>query len=68
MFGNVPTSHPLLGGNRFNKEFPLEIEKSPQIDAVIYSHDHLDYESVLKIKNKTRHFYTPIGVGNHLKA
>ena len=71
IFGNVPAPHPLLGENRFNKEFPLEIEKLPQIDAVIYSHnhyDHLDYESVLKIKNKTRHFYTPLGVGNHLKA
>jgi hypothetical protein len=47
MFGNVPAPHPLLGENRFNKEFPLEIEKLPQIDAVIYSHDHydhLDYE------------------------
>ena len=71
MFGKVPAPHPLLGENRFNKEFPLEIEKLPQIDAVIYSHDHydhLDYESVLKIKNKTRHFYTPLGVGNHLQA
>jgi L-ascorbate metabolism protein UlaG (beta-lactamase superfamily) len=71
MFGNVPAPHPLLGENRFNKEFPLEIEKLPQIDAVIYSHDHydhLDYESVLKIKDKTNHFYTPLGVGNHLQA
>ena len=71
MFGNMPAPHPFLGENRFNKEFPLEIEKLPQIDAVIYSHDHydhLDYESVLKIKNKTNHFYTPLGVGNHLQA
>lgn len=71
MFGQVAAPHPLLGSNRFNKELPIEIDKLPQIDAVIYSHDHydhLDYESVLKIKNKTNHFYTPLGLGNHLEA
>lgn len=71
MFGQVAAPHPLLGANRFNKEFPIAIDKLPQIDAVIYSHDHydhLDYESVLKIKDKTKHFYTPLGLGNHLEA
>ncbi len=71
MFGNVAAPHPLLGGNRFNKEFPLEVEKLPQIDAVIFSHDHydhLDYQTILKIKDKTRHFFTPLGVGLHLNA
>ncbi|TDS13663.1 L-ascorbate metabolism protein UlaG (beta-lactamase superfamily) [Maribacter caenipelagi] len=69
MFGAVAAPHPLLGEKRFNKEFPISIDKLPQIDAVIFSHDHydhLDYESVLKIKDKTNHFYTPLGVGNHL--
>ncbi len=71
MFGAVAAPHPLLGKKRFNKEFPIVIEQLPQIDAVIFSHDHydhLDYESVLKIKDKTNHFYTPLGVGNHLTA
>lgn len=71
MFGKVPAPHPLLGSSRFNKEFPIEIDQLPFIDAVIYSHDHydhLDYESVLKIKDKTKHFYTPLGVGVHLSA
>ncbi|WP_418511515.1 MBL fold metallo-hydrolase [Corallibacter sp.] len=71
MFGKVAAPHPLLGANRFNKEFPLQIEQLPKIDAVVYSHDHydhLDYETVLKIKAKTKHFYTPLGVGEHLKA
>ncbi|WP_308993278.1 MBL fold metallo-hydrolase [Mariniflexile litorale] len=71
MFGRVAAPHPLLGANRFNKEFPLEVEKIPQIDAVIFSHDHydhLDYETVLKIKDKTRHFFVPLGVGLHLEA
>lgn len=71
MFGKVAAPHPLLGGNRFNEEFPLEIEKLPLIDAVIFSHDHydhLDYQSVLKIKDKTNHFFVPLGVSAHLEA
>ncbi len=71
MFGKVAAPHPLLGENRFNSEFPIAIDQLPKIDAVIFSHDHydhLDYESVLKIKDKTDHFYAPLGVGNHLRA
>lgn len=71
MLGKVAAPHPWLGGNRFNSEFPIEPDQLPQIDAVIFSHDHydhLDYESVLKIKDKTTHFYVPLGVGSHLKA
>ncbi|MEP2058172.1 MAG: MBL fold metallo-hydrolase [Maribacter litoralis] len=71
MFGKVAAPHPLLGSNRFNEESPIDIDKLPSIDAVLFSHDHydhLDYESVLKIKEKTQHFYTPLGVGVHLQA
>ncbi|MGY5353404.1 MBL fold metallo-hydrolase [Wenyingzhuangia sp. IMCC45467] len=69
MFGKVAAPHPLLGGKRFNTEFPIKIEELPEIDAVVFSHDHydhLDYESVLKIKDKTRQFFVPLGVGTHL--
>ncbi|VXC12218.1 MBL fold metallo-hydrolase [Maribacter litoralis] len=71
MFGKVAAPHPLLGSKRFNEESPIDIDKLPSIDAVLFSHDHydhLDYESVLKIKEKTQHFYTPLGVGVHLQA
>ena len=69
MFGNVPAPHPLLGGKRFSKTLPIEIEKLPQIDAVIFSHDHydhLDYGSVQLLKGKVDMFYTPLGLGAHL--
>ena len=69
MFGNVPAPHPMLGGKRFSSELPIQIEKLPQIDAVILSHDHydhLDYGSIFKLKDKVNHFYTPLGVGVHL--
>lgn len=71
MFGDVPAPHPWLGGNRFSKELPIEIEALPKIDAVLISHDHydhLDYESIQKLKHKVGVFYTPLGVGSHLRA
>jgi len=70
MFGDVPAPHPMLGNKRFSDELPITIEKLPQIDAVIISHDHydhLDYGSILKLKDKVGAFYTPLGVGAHLQ-
>ena len=70
MFGNVPAPHPTLGNNRFSKELPIEIEKLPLIDAVLISHDHydhLDYGSIIRLKEKVNMFYTPLGVGIHLE-
>jgi L-ascorbate metabolism protein UlaG (beta-lactamase superfamily) len=71
MLGVVPAPHPLLGQDRFNKVHPIDIEKLPEIDAIILSHDHydhLDYGSIMKLKDKTAHFYVPLGVGAHLKS
>jgi L-ascorbate metabolism protein UlaG (beta-lactamase superfamily) len=71
MLSKVAAPHPLLGTDRFNTEFPLAIEEVPKIDAVIFSHDHydhLDYETILKIKEKVSHFFVPLGVGVHLES
>lgn len=71
MLGPVPAPHPWLAGKRYNKDLPIEIEKLPQIDAIIISHDHydhLDYGSVQKLKNKTKKYYVPLGVGAHFEA
>jgi L-ascorbate metabolism protein UlaG (beta-lactamase superfamily) len=41
----------------------------PELDMVLITHDHydhLDYASILKLKEKTKHFYTSLGVGAHL--
>lgn len=69
MLSDVPAPHPLLGSKRYNEELPLSIDKIPHLDAVILSHDHydhLDYESIVKLKDRVDHFYSPLGVGNHL--
>lgn len=70
MLGDVPAPHPLLGSSRYNEESPISIEELPQIDAVLFSHDHydhLDYGSILKLKEKVNTFYVPLGVGVHLE-
>lgn len=71
MFGDVPAPHPWLGKGRFSNELPIEIEQLPQIDMVLFSHDHydhLDYESVIRLMEKTKSFYVPLGVGSHLES
>lgn len=70
MFGDVPAPHPWLGKSRYSNGLPIEIEKLPQIDAVIMSHDHydhLDYGSIMKLKDKVKEFYMPLGVGAHFR-
>lgn len=70
MFGKVPAPIDFLGGKRFSKKLPIDPEELPIIDYVLISHDHydhLDYESILKIKNKVNKFIIPLGIGNHLK-
>ncbi len=69
MLGETPSPHASLGSKRYSNELPIEIEKLPFIDAVIFSHDHydhLDYESIQKLKDKVGQYYVPLGVGNHL--
>lgn len=70
MFGDVPAPHPLLGSGRYSDELPISIEDLPNIDAVLLSHDHydhLDYGSIVKLKDKVNQFYVPLGVGVHLQ-
>ena len=45
-------------------------EDMPSIDYLIITHDHwdhLDYETVLKLKPKTKKVICPLGVGEHLE-
>jgi L-ascorbate metabolism protein UlaG (beta-lactamase superfamily) len=42
----------------------------PPLDAIILTHDHydhLDYETILQLAPKTKHFHTSLGVGAHLE-
>ncbi len=70
MFGDVCAPHPWLGQKRYSSKLPIEIEELPIIDLIIISHDHydhLDYGSIQKVKDKTKAFFVPLGVGAHFE-
>lgn len=69
MFADTPSPFPLFGGKRYSRVLPAEPERLPPIDAVVLSHDHydhLDYGSILKLKDKAKRFLAPQGVGARL--
>ena len=58
-----------VGPKRFS-ELPMEIDELPNIDIVLITHDHydhLDYNSIRKLKDKVREFVVPLGVEKHLQ-
>lgn len=70
---------PVMSGNAspvslFAKSFPgtdiYTVDDFPQIDILLITHDHydhLDYKTILKLKNKTKRIITSLGVGQHLE-
>ncbi|CDZ77174.1 metal-dependent hydrolase [Legionella massiliensis] len=57
-----------FGPQRWYKA-PLALEQLPFIDAVVISHDHydhLDYPTIVAMKNWSTQFIVPLGVGAHL--
>jgi len=55
--------------NAFKGANHFQAEDFANLDLVLLTHDHydhLDYESILKLKDKTTRFYTSLGVGVHL--
>ncbi len=71
MLGRAPSPFPKLGGGRFQTTAPVDLDALPPIDLVIYSHDHydhLDYHSVLALKDRVGRFIVPLGVASRLKG
>lgn len=71
---------PVFSGNAspftfFAKAFPgsndYGVKDMPDLlEAVLLTHDHydhLDYKTILRLKDRTNHFYTSLGVGAHLE-
>ncbi len=57
--------------NAFKGSDVYQVEDFPRLDLVLLTHDHydhLDYKTILKLKDKTTKFYTSLGVGAHLNA
>lgn len=65
-----PVSFAGIKRYKYSKDIMLHsIDEMPPIDAVFISHDHydhLDYQSIVKLKSKVAHFFVPLGVSAHL--
>lgn len=70
MLGPIASPVSFAGSKRYKySENMYIIDEMPPINAVFISHDHydhLDYPSILKLKNKVGHFFVPHGVSAHL--
>lgn len=69
MLGPVASPVSFIGPKRYSDDLLDTIEEMPPIDAVFITHDHydhLDYQSIKRLKSKVAHFFVPYGVGNHL--
>lgn len=59
-----------FGPKRF-QDTPVTIDELPEIEGVLISHDHydhLDYDAIMRLRDKTRHFLAPLGVGDLLRS
>ncbi|OTW71590.1 MULTISPECIES: MBL fold metallo-hydrolase [Bacillus cereus group] len=69
MFGDASSPFPLFTSKRYSGAFSLERDDLQEIDAIIISHnhyDHLNYKSILQLKDRAKHFYVPTGVAQYL--
>lgn len=69
MFGPTPSPVSFVGSKRYSENLLYVIDKLPHIDIVLITHDHydhLDYPSIIRLKNKVNHFIVPLGVAAHL--
>ena len=69
VFDDMASPVSFMGSKRFTEDISHVIDDLPMIDAVFITHDHydhLDYPSILALKEKTEHFFVPLGVDAHL--
>jgi len=69
MLGPIASPVSFIGSRRYSEDILHMVDDMPPIDAVLITHDHydhLDYPSILKLKEKAGHFFVPHGVSAHL--
>ena len=70
MFSDRASMFSFAGPERFAYTHSMTADSLPAIDAVLISHDHydhLDYNTIVALKDKVKHFFVPLGVGAHLE-
>ena len=69
MLGDDTTPIAPTKSKRFSENTLDLIEAFPVIDLVLFTHDHydhLDYDSIQKLKGKVKHYFVALGVKRHL--
>ena len=79
MNGKTILIDPMLGGDttpiapfdnkRFSDDSLSLIDDFPEIDLILLTHDHydhLDFDSIQKLKHKTKKYYVALGLKRHL--
>ena len=57
-------------GKNYKGSNVYNVADFPELDLVLITHDHydhLDYKTIMQLKDKTKVFYTSLGVGAHLE-
>jgi L-ascorbate metabolism protein UlaG (beta-lactamase superfamily) len=70
VFSERPSPFQFIGTKRFDGTDFVGPGDFPVLDLVLITHDHydhLDYDSIVKLKAKTNLFITSLGVGSHLE-
>ncbi|WP_316814866.1 MBL fold metallo-hydrolase [Pedobacter nyackensis] len=70
VFSKRPSPISFVGTGSFMGTDFVKAEDFPELDIVLITHDHydhLDYQSILKLKHKTKLFITSLGAGAHLE-
>ena len=69
VFSERPSPVQYAGSKSYPGTMIYTPDDFPSLDLVIISHDHydhLDYNTILKLKEKTKLFCVPLGIGEHL--
>jgi L-ascorbate metabolism protein UlaG (beta-lactamase superfamily) len=69
VFSERPSPVQYAGSKSYPGTMVYNVADFPELDLVIISHDHydhLDYNTILELKAKTKLFCVPLGVGSHL--
>ncbi len=70
MLGDDTTPIAPTKSKRFSGNTLEIIDQLPRIDAILFTHDHydhLDYDSMVKLKDKVDTYFVALGVGRHLE-
>ena len=69
VFSERPSPVQYAGSKSYRGTMVYQTDDFPDLDLVIISHDHydhLDYNTIKKLKAQTKLFCVPLGVGEHL--